>query len=157
MAHSRAGQGLLPISFSFRAARIVVANRIAYFRRLSIESSSGNGENNHHIARHIARLVLKYAHLEADMEAKTDCWGLSDHTVKYTMLPDGDRNWSCSCGEGGHAADYREHLVQIIIAGVKETRRETGDPGKLSDDQLHELILAGFEQCQSEERDRKER
>jgi hypothetical protein len=31
MAHSRAGQGLLPISFSFRAARIVDATRIAYF------------------------------------------------------------------------------------------------------------------------------
>ena len=31
-AHSRAGQGLLPISLSFRAARIVAANRIACFR-----------------------------------------------------------------------------------------------------------------------------
>jgi len=33
---SRAGQGLLPISFSFRAARIVAAKRIAYFRCSSI-------------------------------------------------------------------------------------------------------------------------
>ena len=30
MAHSRAGQGLLPISFSFRADRILAENRIAY-------------------------------------------------------------------------------------------------------------------------------
>lgn len=42
MAHSRAGQGLLPISFSFRAARIVAAKRITYFRRSSVQSSSGN-------------------------------------------------------------------------------------------------------------------
>jgi len=32
MAHSHAGQGLSPISLSFRAARIVAAKRIAYFR-----------------------------------------------------------------------------------------------------------------------------
>ena len=36
MAHSRAGQGLVPTSFSFLAAGIVVANRIAYFRCSSI-------------------------------------------------------------------------------------------------------------------------
>jgi hypothetical protein len=43
MAHSRAGHGLTPISLSFRAARIVAAKRIAYFRCSSIESSGGNG------------------------------------------------------------------------------------------------------------------
>lgn len=80
------------------------------------------------------------------MEAKTDCYGLSEHPVEYTMLPDGEYNWSCSCGESGHAADYREHWVQIIIAGAKETRQQTGNSGKLSDDQLRELILAGIEQ-----------
>lgn len=79
------------------------------------------------------------------MEAKTDCYGLSEHPLEYTMLPDGEYNWSCSCGESGHA-DYREHWVQIIIAGVKETRQQTGDSGKLSDDRLRELILAGIEQ-----------
>lgn len=44
MAHSRAGHGLLPISWSFRAAGIVAAKSSAYFRCSSIESSSGNGE-----------------------------------------------------------------------------------------------------------------
>ena len=80
------------------------------------------------------------------MEAKTDFHGLSEHPLEYTMLPDGEYNWSCSCGESGHAADYRDHWVHIIIAGVKETRQQTGDSGKLSDDQLRELILAGIEQ-----------
>src|SRR5215472_5487898 len=32
MAHSHAGQGLLPISLSFRDAKIVAAKSIAYFR-----------------------------------------------------------------------------------------------------------------------------
>jgi len=36
MAHSRAGHGLTPISLSFRAAKIVAAKRIAYFRCSSI-------------------------------------------------------------------------------------------------------------------------
>ena len=36
MAHSRAGHGLTPISLSLRAARIVAAKRIAYFRCSSI-------------------------------------------------------------------------------------------------------------------------
>jgi hypothetical protein len=40
-----APEGLLPISLSFRAARIVAAKRIAYFRCSSMESSSGNGED----------------------------------------------------------------------------------------------------------------
>jgi hypothetical protein len=56
------------------------------------------------------------------MEARSDCWGvLSEHPLEYAMLPDGDYNWSCSCGESGHSADYREHWVQIVITGVKET------------------------------------
>lgn len=47
---SGAGQGSLPISLSFRAARIVAATRIVYFRS-SIESSSGNGCGNHGFAK----------------------------------------------------------------------------------------------------------
>ena len=38
MAHSRAGHDLTPISFSFGAARIVAAKRIAYFRCLTGQS-----------------------------------------------------------------------------------------------------------------------
>ena len=47
---SGAGQGFLPISLSFRAARIVAATRIVYFRS-SIDSSSGNGCGNHGSAK----------------------------------------------------------------------------------------------------------
>ena len=50
MAQSGAGQGVLPISLSFRAARIVAARRIAYLRSF-IESSSGNGCSNHAFAK----------------------------------------------------------------------------------------------------------
>lgn len=61
------------------------------------------------------------------MEAKSDCRGvLSEHPLEYTMLHDGDYNWSCSCGESGHPADYREHWVQIVITGVKGTSRPNG-------------------------------
>src|SRR5215472_4073725 len=47
MAHSRAGHGLAPISLSFRAARIVAAKRIAYFRCSSMSSPRGNGETGY--------------------------------------------------------------------------------------------------------------
>ena len=52
MAHSRVGQGVLPISLSFRAARIVAANGIAYFRcshqtlQFTTQFSTGNTGNN---------------------------------------------------------------------------------------------------------------
>ena len=44
MQASRAGDGLSPISASFRAARIVAEKRIAYFRCSSMESSRAGFE-----------------------------------------------------------------------------------------------------------------
>ena len=44
-----------------------------------------------------------------------------------------------------------------MIAGIKENKAATGDPGKLSDGQLRELILAGIVRCHLEEQDQKER
>lgn len=45
MAHSIA-QGVLPLSLSFRAARIVAAKDCVFLPGSSTESSSGNGEDS---------------------------------------------------------------------------------------------------------------
>ena len=41
-----------------------------------------------------------------------------------------------------------------MIAGIKENKAATGDPGKLSDGQLRELILAGIVRCHLEDHER---
>lgn len=80
------------------------------------------------------------------MEARSDCWGvLSEHPLEYTMLPDGDYNWSCSCGESGHSADYREHWAQIVITGVKETSRPNGAEVTLTGATGHDQKV--FDKC----------
>jgi len=46
MAHSRAGQGLLPISFSFRADRILAETGLGISAAQLLSSSCGNGESS---------------------------------------------------------------------------------------------------------------
>ena len=58
MAHSRVGHGLLPTSFSFRAARIVAAKRIAYFRCSSIGVLQRKRGEQSNTTQHVKRSFL---------------------------------------------------------------------------------------------------
>ena len=71
---------------------------------------------------------------------------LYEHEVVATKSGDG-WDWSCSsCGEQGHSATVYDHWIDIVEAGIQQTRRETGDPGILHGQALRDLILAGIEQ-----------
>ena len=71
---------------------------------------------------------------------------LYEHDVVANKSGDG-WDWSCSsCGERGHSATCLDHWIDIVEAGIQQTRRETGDPGILHGQALRDLIQAGIEQ-----------
>ena len=50
---------------------------------------------------------------------------LYEHEVVANKSGDG-WDWSCSsCGERGHSATVYDHWIDIVEAGIQQTRRET--------------------------------
>ena len=75
-----------------------------------------------------------------------------EHDVVANKGGDG-WDWSCSsCGERGYSTTRYDHWIDIVVAGIEENRRETGDPGILHGQALRDLILAGIEQRMSKEK-----
>ena len=77
-----------------------------------------------------------------------DTWRgtLYEHDIVANKSNEG-WDWSClSCGVRGYSATRCDHWIDIVEAGIQETRKETGDRGILHGQALRDLILAGIEQ-----------